>query len=125
MARNTYRDGLAQVNVVLDPELRDRMRRRAARNGRSMSEEFRLAALEWLGEGVEDGVRGVGPGSGRFAAADVGGSRPPDGGDRLHTAVVGVGDVADLTADPFFDDVEFLPAVGDTRSLRAVPDAPF
>lgn len=30
-----------------------------------------------------------------------------------------------MTSVPFFDDVEFLPAVAGDRPLRVVPEAPF
>lgn len=130
MARNGYRLGKSTVTLVLDPELVDRMRRKAARNGRSMQAEWERAALSWLGEEVEDDGRGAGPGRGRTVVADGGGPRPVAGGGGEDHARVGADRVSrtvgDLASDPFFDDLEFLPAVGDTRALRVVPDeSPF
>lgn len=98
VARNEYRRGLAQVNVVLDPVLRDRMRLKASRNGRSMSEEFRLAALSWLGEVSDGGDGGAVPGFGRLAEADERGSGCAAAGDGPDHAGVGpVGVVRPLT----------------------------
>ena len=100
MARNGYRAGLAQVNVVVDPELRDRMRRKAQRNGRSMSEEFRLAALAWLGEEVGDADAGVGSRFGVSVAADGSRSgRVPGGSGGVPAGVVAHAVPASLIAD--------------------------
>lgn len=74
MARNGYRIGKAQVNLVVDPELRDRMRRKADRNGRTMSQEWLLAAAAWLGEEVPDVDAGVDSRRGVRAAAEGSGS---------------------------------------------------
>ena len=91
---------MRQVQVWLDPELLERVDRKAVRRGVSRQAALVEALREWLGE-VDDGGRAVGPGSGRFAAAERGGSRPDPFGDGGDSAVVGAAVVFDPLDGPW------------------------
>jgi len=113
---------MVQVVTWLDPDVKERVQRRAARHGRSLQEEMSRIVRVSLGEEVGDDSGGDRSRVGCDAGADRRVSRPVEGGVREHSSGERVGDGGDAGLIGAENVPLWAESIVAERHLRAVGD---